>query len=155
MKPRCDLTKWSPALLRYYVTPFKGRRVALSKPVDVYRNLRGHAGLFSLRQRGLVVGHADALMLGDATFHVGQVAWKRALREGKKNVHAVARGRLMPSGMGTLPEEAGIRTLLPRLRYELKAGAFMFEQHKVTGAMCVALNGAGMFGAYFTYGKES
>lgn len=76
--------------------PFKGRQVDWSRPVQVYRNLNGDgAHRWSIRQGGLVVAHADALFLIEASFHVSGAGWSRRQREGRRNVYAWATGRLM------------------------------------------------------------
>ena len=59
--------------------------------VEVYRNL--HRKTFSVREvGGRVVRHADAVLIGSATFVVRPAGRARVLREGKKNVHAFVRG---------------------------------------------------------------
>ena len=72
------------------IAAYKGRKIDLNKPVEVYKNL--HIDQWSIRQDGLVVGHARALALTDCTFHVSQVGRKRVLGSGRKNVHAFVRG---------------------------------------------------------------
>ena len=57
---------------------------------EVYWNLHKH--LFSLRQKGRVIAHMGYLGLTDATFHVQPAGRARVLREGRKNVHAYAKG---------------------------------------------------------------
>ena len=59
-------------------------------PVKVYWNL--HRNLYSIQQRGLVVGHTDRIALRDATFKVNQAGRNRVLKEKKKNVHAFVVG---------------------------------------------------------------
>ena len=60
--------------------------------VDVYRNLR--TGGWSVRdpKTRLVVDHAVALVLHDVVFRVSVASRERARREGRRNVHAFARG---------------------------------------------------------------
>jgi hypothetical protein len=74
--------------------PFKNRKFLRDEPVEVYRNL--NRGGYSIRQRGLVVGHADYVTLLDATFVVRESGRKRALREGVRNVHAWVSGAMLP-----------------------------------------------------------
>lgn len=85
------------------IRPFKKRKINWDKPVEVYRNIRGRD--YSIRQAGVVVGHATHLAMGDCTFVV-QPAGNRLVRKTKrKNVHAFIRGILSNRGiMGTLPE---------------------------------------------------
>ena len=77
--------------------PQPGRRV------EVYRNL--HTGTLSVRDARTkkVVGHAHTVMLEDATLKVSEAGRLRAVREGRRNVHAFAVGvetarTLAPSG---------------------------------------------------------
>lgn len=62
----------------------------LERPVQVYFNF--HRRCWSVRQRGLVVGHAKSLVLRDVTWRVQPSGRERVRREGKKNVHAYASG---------------------------------------------------------------
>ena len=73
---------------------YKGRGVVSGQEVEVYRNL--HNGRISIRdaKSKLVLGHADEVMLIGAQFRVSEAGRQRVLREGRKNVHAVVRGRL-------------------------------------------------------------
>ncbi len=73
--------------------PFKGRRLSLKQPVEVYRNL--WRGGYSIRQGGKVVAHSDYVVLLDAVFHVSEAGRQRILRTGVRNVHAWARGKLI------------------------------------------------------------
>tara|TARA_S200002703_G_C3749674_1_gene230631 strand:+ start:110 stop:523 length:414 start_codon:yes stop_codon:yes gene_type:complete len=63
-----------------------------------YRNL--HTGRWSLKalnggHKGLVVMHADAIVLNDGSFRVSEVGRQRVLRERRKNVHAGAVGNVV------------------------------------------------------------
>lgn len=90
-------------LLGNIVFPFKGRRISLSERVLVYRNLRGRLGFrYSIRQNGLVVGHAEQVFLKHVTFKVCESGRQRVLREKRKNVHAFAIG-YMTDTCGALP----------------------------------------------------
>lgn len=71
-------------------TSFKGRTIADSKRVKVYRNL--HNGRLSVMQNGLVVAHVDSIVLVMPTFKVNQAGRERVIREQKKNVHAFVSG---------------------------------------------------------------
>lgn len=72
------------------ITAYKGRTLDPSRPVFAYRNL--HRESWSLRQRGLVVGHADEVALGLVSFRINEKGRQRAIREKRKNVHAGAVG---------------------------------------------------------------
>lgn len=74
------------------ITPFKGRSLDIEKPVKVYRNLNN--GSLSVMQNGLVVGHADRIMLKDVRFEVRESGRLRVIRESRKNVHAFVVGTI-------------------------------------------------------------
>lgn len=77
-------------------SPESGRKV------EVYRNL--HNGLLSVRDAKTkkVIGHAHAVQLSNVTLRVSEAGRQRAVREGRRNVHAFAVGvetdGLMASG---------------------------------------------------------
>ncbi len=76
-------------MIEYY----KGRHIRPGEPIEVYRNLNRKPGVwYSIRQDGVVVGHARAISLSGCEFVVQDGGRKRALREGRKNVHAFVRG---------------------------------------------------------------
>jgi hypothetical protein len=71
-----------------------------STRVRVYLNIHktraaGHP-VYSIKDKrsGLVVGHADHIVLADAAFVVSEAGRQRVLREGRKNVHAFVEGVL-------------------------------------------------------------
>jgi len=68
----------------------------LGQVVDVYRNL--HRKCWSVRHRGIVRSHCEAVTLGAVTFRVSEAGRQRVLRERRKNVHAVVRGTLVAYG---------------------------------------------------------
>lgn len=65
-----------------------------SPVVQVYRNL--HNGSWSIRsvESGLIVAHAQSVVLDNATFKVSEAGRNRVLQEKRKNVHAVVQGSL-------------------------------------------------------------
>lgn len=71
--------------------PYKGRILNAAKPVHVYRNL--HCDQWSIRQNGLIIGHAEKIILRDVTFHVQPAGRTKVRTEGKKVVHAYVRGK--------------------------------------------------------------
>jgi len=78
--------------------PYKGRDIKPGQRVKVYRNL--HRGGYSVvaldgPSKGLVVGHAEHITLGDVEFVVSEAGRQRVIREKKKNVHAYAVGTLL------------------------------------------------------------
>lgn len=63
--------------------------------VQVYRNLNN--GLISIQDlsTGLVLGHAYAVDLEEATFIVREAGRQQVLKEKRKNVHAFVRGKVI------------------------------------------------------------
>ena len=63
--------------------------------VQVYRNL--HNGLISIQDlsTGLVLGHAYAVDLEEATFIVREAGRQQVIKEKRKNVHAFVRGKVV------------------------------------------------------------
>mgnify|MGYP001572394428 CR=1 FL=1 len=109
------------------VKPFKGRKVDFCKKVHVYRNLNGtRSTRWSIRQGGLVVGHADELEIEDATFHVSRAGWLRMVKSGSRNVHAYAAGFLEKS-----PPPFWSRDYRSRIVYDRENG--LFKNTNVTG----------------------
>ena len=73
------------------ISPYKGRGGYFPAKVKVYRNL--HRDQWSIvacdgPHKGLVVAHADELWIRWASFKVSSAGRERAIREGRKNVHA-------------------------------------------------------------------
>lgn len=62
----------------------------MEEKVEVYYNL--HRSCWSIRQGGLVLGHAQGITLADCVFKVSESGRQRVLREKRKNVHAVIAG---------------------------------------------------------------
>ncbi len=76
--------------------PFKGRRPDLARPVQVYRNINGDAlHKYSIKQRGLVVGHTNCMILTNVTLRVSEAGRLRVLKTGRKNVHAFLVGTIL------------------------------------------------------------
>ena len=111
--------------------------------VEVYWNLHRHC--WSVRacegpQKGRVVAHADTVQLTDVTLVVQPAGNAKVRREGRKNVHAFARGRwhlntvLVLSVTGSLtynpykdttfvmPDNDGIRHPVTRAEYVVMTG---------------------------------
>lgn len=68
-------------------SPNDTREVKMSK-VFVYRNLRKKCWSVRDVKSGLVIKHADHILLADATFKVSEAGRQRVLRQKRKNVHA-------------------------------------------------------------------
>lgn len=62
------------------------------RKVEVYRNL--HNGLLSVRDARTkrVIGHTDRVCIDGVTLKVSEAGRRRAVREGRRNVHAFAIG---------------------------------------------------------------
>lgn len=135
---------------RELVVPYKGRKINLDKPVDVYRCLNRRDGKwYSIRQDGLVVAHARALMLTDAKFKINDNGRKRAILSKRRNVHAYVRGTISTRGaMGIFPEQDKI---LAPVWYDLWNGFTLLITNpptKISGARAVCLNHLGCSAAY-------
>lgn len=63
--------------------------------VEIYYNLHKHC--LSVRHKGLVVRHADEIVLDNVKFVVSQAGRRRVLEEKRKNVHAFVRGEVSTS----------------------------------------------------------
>lgn len=132
------------------LVPFCGRAADVSRPVRVYRNLSGRGGRYSVAQGGLVVAHADRLMLGNVTFVVSAAGMARSRRIGKRVICAWAIGLLTDSGMGIACDHPGV---LPcRISLDRQAGAFVgaltSPPHQVRKAAVVLFNEHGASAAY-------
>ena len=57
---------------------------------NTYYNL--HKKCYSVRQKGLVVDHADSVKMVDVRFNVAPAGREKVREEGKKNVHATVSG---------------------------------------------------------------
>lgn len=73
------------------IESYKGRDCKAVMPVFVYRNL--HKAAWSIKalagpDRGLVVGHADSLLLFGTHTKVSEPGRRRVVATGRKNVHA-------------------------------------------------------------------
>ena len=66
--------------------------------VEVYWNL--HKKVWSVRHKGRVIAHRKTVDLYDVKWVVQPAGRKRVLNEGRKNVHAFARGKLSEHSLG-------------------------------------------------------
>jgi hypothetical protein len=76
------------------IVPYKNRKIDTQAEVDVYRCLPRKGKIYSLRQNGLVVGHATAITLKDCKFVIHKAGQLRARKTKTRNVHAHIRGFL-------------------------------------------------------------
>lgn len=98
--------------------------------VYVYRNL--HKNCWSVLRGGKLHAHRHRLNLRDVQFRVRPAGQKRAVREGRKNVHAFAIGHITSPG---LPEGKAVP-----VRYDLPKGRFVDSQgREVVGARIALL----------------
>jgi hypothetical protein len=70
--------------------PFNGRSLDTSRFVQVYRNL--NRGGYSIRQGGLIVAHADTLVLQLCSMKVNRAGRRRVIKYRVKTVHAYIEG---------------------------------------------------------------
>ena len=61
--------------------------------VEVYYNLHKH--VFSVRHKGRVIAHTNAIQIKNAEYVVRKSGRQRVLKEGRKNVHAFVRGDML------------------------------------------------------------
>jgi hypothetical protein len=86
------------------IISYKNRRPRTGDQVQVYRKINGdEQETWSIRATrgkyaGLVVGHADEVLLRDVVFRVQEAGRQRVLSTGQKNVHSFADGRLGEDG---------------------------------------------------------
>ena len=121
------------------IVPTCGRRVF------VYRNLSNRnksKGRYSIMSRegsdyGLVIGHADELVLKDCEFKVSEAGRRRVLAQKRKNVHAGVLGYVAENG-----PVGGVR-----VSYNpYKAGYFQTARgRKLSRAKYVRLSERGVF----------
>jgi len=131
--------------------PYKDRQLDETKPVYVYRNLRGDAEhKYSVRQNGLVVAHIDKVLLVDVTFVVNPKGQQRVRATKRKNVHAFIKGVISDSGMGTNSSGklAGKITYNPYTDSGFMCYNLVSKPFKVNGAMCVIINSFGVTASY-------
>ena len=139
------------------VTPFRDRKINFDKPVMVYRNLTRRGKVYSIKQDGLVVGHATCLTLGNSKFKVNLLGKKRAIRTKTRNIHAYIEGKIALHGvMGTtakLCEERNDQLPAKITYYPFCEDGFMCKNltinpFEIKGAMGVIINKYGVSASY-------
>jgi len=103
--------------------------------LEVYYNVARKC--LSVRHRGRVIGHTNAITLRNATFHVSELGRQRVLRNKRKNVHAVVRGTLVKYAAPSEP-------IADAVHYDpYKHATFVYEHDgsPVHYAFEVAING--------------
>jgi len=132
-----------------------------NKPVWVYRNLkhgRATRPLYSVMQGGRVIRHSRRILLADVRFVVRENGRQRVLREGRKNVHAFAVGKIVGSAMGIdrhgkyLPVPIGYNPYSGPSFFSIACGRPSDTSKPISkpvkGARAVLLNENGMSAAY-------
>lgn len=127
------------------ITPYINRMQNLDfrKPVEVYRNVNKKGVVYSIRQDGCVVAHADEVILLNAEFIVQKVGSKKVKKTGKKNVHAWVRGDIVKTRVKPDTNKLKAKVVYnPR-----KNDSFVTKGDKliVKSAPLVILNGEGVF----------
>ena len=124
------------------IKPYKNRKIDLSKPVEVYRNLNQPGVTYSIRQNNKVVGHGIEFGISDCIFIVKESGRKRALKSKSRNVHAWIVGKIAEM------EEGG---------FEIKYNPFKFSHFYIEGdpgiltkAYKICFTGKGVFGNIIT-----
>ena len=97
---------------------------------DVAYNL--HRGDYSVRRGGRVVEYRDRLTVTDVKFVVQQAGWRRAVLEGRRNVHAFVRGNVLDE---TTPPYLGGALV----RYDIESGLWLTGSTPLAGAAVVRL----------------
>ncbi len=77
------------------ITPYQDRELDLTKPVQVYRRLRGKGVTYSLKQGGRVVAHATQVMLRDVSFEVNETTRQWVIKHKRKQPHAFVVGTVV------------------------------------------------------------
>lgn len=120
--------------------PFKGRKLDVTRHVRVFRNLNREGVWYSIMQGGRTVAHARSVALRGCLFKVNIAGARRAVQNGRRNVHAFVAGWLI--GRPDKVQEAH------RARYNVRMGQFEVEcdggSQKALGAHHVWLGSFGM-----------
>lgn len=118
--------------------------------VWVYRSLRfGRKSppLYSVMVKGRVVRRVSSILLRDARFVVREGGRQRALKEGRKNVHAFVVGTPAYAIMGI--DRYDKKGLPAKIRYRPQDGPdFYWDGRPVKTARAVLLNADGISAAY-------
>jgi hypothetical protein len=70
------------------IKPYKNRTLNPNTPIKVYRCLNRKGHVFSIQQKGYVVGHTTDISISNAVFKINTSGKNKAIREGVRNVHA-------------------------------------------------------------------
>lgn len=116
---------------------YKNREIKWRERVEVYRNLNRKGVQYSIRQNGLVVGHTDFVDLKECYFIVQEAGRQRALRTGRRNVHAFVTGYLV----GISTDSELMRFSGPFTgRYDMKGtGRFVVDRNGIWDPVLAAM----------------
>lgn len=119
--------------------------------VEVYWNL--HKDCYSVRSRqgdtrGRVIAHLAHITLFNAEFRVSKAGRERVLRERRKNVHAVVRGRWLEGVEGA--RGSTIPVFYNPYKYESFVDANAKPIYEADMAVLTSENGKASMGAYIS-----
>lgn len=124
----------------------------MKEQAKVYRNLNRKCWSVLGKDNRLLL-HADALVLQDCSFVVQEGGRQRVVKEGRKNVHAYAKGKIAPMAVHQV-----YRPNLKRVLYNpYRADTFVWEHDTETTVYeseCVLLNNDGKMYAVSKTEKE-
>lgn len=101
--------------------PYKNRTFDEKRTFFVYRNIR--TGLLSIKQKGLVVGHAEAVPLWMCACLVNQKLRDKVVETNVKNVHAYLYSQPVPEDF-TASEDYKL------IRYNPKVHAYFYDEQE-------------------------
>lgn len=130
------------------VYSYKGRNIDINKPIFVYKNL--HNNMYSVRQGGLVVAHAERICISNPRFIVRQRGREMVLKTKQKNIHAFIKGKYSGSVYGTTAERNDLPMKIEYNPYKYKSFVctnLVNEPFKVTECGGVILDESGIRGA--------
>lgn len=119
---------------------FKGRKLDPRLAVRVYRNLNRAGVWYSLMQKGRVIGHVRSIVLHTCHFKVNVEGARRAVVNGRKNVHAFVVERVF-SGPERTKETHPARYNINLGRFEVEVPGY---SQQINSAAYVWLGSFGM-----------
>jgi hypothetical protein len=132
------------------VHSFKGRTINKLLPIIVYRNLTKKGRWYSIKQKGQVVAHAQALCIRDCEFIVNEKGRLRIIKRKQKEVHAYIKGLYATSGMGSTAKKNDLP--VPIFYDPYSVDSFITHNftptHKVKAARFCICNQDGVRAAY-------
>ena len=130
------------------IISFKNRKLNRDLPVEIYRNL--HAKIdkeeYSIRQKGLVIGHTNSLTLTNCEFKVSQAGRNRVLKDKSKNIHAYIKGNVAVFSTN-IPWNNKVRVLYNPYKHKSFVYSRM-ENSAIFQALIVSIEPEGIFVDY-------